>query len=183
MVLVLLYPCIPIYICNIYIYIYIYYILYIYYIYTYILNYWTTIFPTSFGHGRSQGIYWICDLQVLKAVWRHSTTDVSYFRPYAETKNNGSEREVCMKWIQFRSWFRPCGAKVSSFIIQKFSRCFSLSFNVSVDVVRMFHSCPMIMIFPWFLKSWSCLLKCLQAGRNIGIWIVGTSNQLITRGS
>ena len=53
-----------------------------------------------------------------------------------------------MKWIQFRSWFRPSGAKVSSFIIQKFSRWFSLSSNVSVDVVRMFLSCSMIMIFP-----------------------------------
>ena len=29
-----------------------------------------------------------------------------YFRPYAETKNNGSERKVCMKWIQFRSCFK-----------------------------------------------------------------------------
>ena len=25
-------------------------------------------------------------------------------------------------------------------------------------------SCFMIMIFPWLLKSWSCLLKCLQGG-------------------
>ena len=53
-----------------------------------------------------------------------------------------------MKWIQFRSWFRPSGAKVSSFIIQKFCSCFSLSFNVSVDVVRMIFNCSMIMIFP-----------------------------------
>ena len=110
----------------------------------------------------------ICDLQVPKAISRHSTTGVSYYRPYAETKNNGKEREVCMKWIQFRSWFRPRGAKVSSFIIQKFSRCFSLSFNASVDVVRMFLSCSMIMIFRWLLKSWSCLLKCLQAGIAFG---------------
>ena len=78
------------------------------------------------------------------------------FVPYAETKNNEEEWKVCMKWIQFRSWFRPSGTKVSSFIIQKFSGCFSLSFNVSVEVVRMFLSCSMIMIFPWFLKSWSC---------------------------
>ena len=27
-------------------------------------------------------------------------THVSYSRPYAETKNNGGERKVCMKWIQ-----------------------------------------------------------------------------------
>ena len=100
--------------------------------------------------------------QVLKDIWRHFTTDVSYSGPYVETKNNGGERKVCMKWIQFRSWFRPTGAKVSSFIIQKFSRCFSLSFNVSVDVVRMFLSCFMIMIFPWLLKSWSCLLNCIR---------------------
>ena len=31
------------------------------------------------------------------------------------------------------------------------------------DVMRMFLSCSM-MIFSWLLKSWSCLLKCLQAG-------------------
>ena len=85
------------------------------------------------------------------------------FPTNAETKNDGSERKVCMKWIQFRSWFRQCGAKVSSFIIQKFSRCFSLSFNVLVDVVWMLLSSSVIMIFPWLLKSWSCLLKCLQA--------------------
>ena len=75
-------------------------------------------------------------------------TDVSYLRPYEETNKNGAEKKVCMKWIQFRSWFRPSGAKVSSFIIQKFSHCFSLSFNVSVDVMQMFLSCSMIMIFP-----------------------------------
>ena len=125
-------------------------------------------FPTSFSRSHSQGICRICDLQVLKNIWRHFTTDVSYFRPYAETENNGGERKACMKWIQFRSCFRPSDAKVSSFIIQKFYRCFSLSFNVSVDVVRMFLSCSMIMIFPWLLKSWSCLLKCLQAGIALG---------------
>ena len=32
------------------------------------------------------------------------------------------------------------------------------------DVMRMFLSCSMIIIFSWLLKSWSCLLKCLQAG-------------------
>ena len=86
---------------------------------------------------------------MLKDMWRHFTTDASYFRPYVEMKNNEGERKVCMKWIQFRSWFRRSGAKVSRLIIQKFSRCFSLPFNVSVDVVRMFLSCSMIMIFPW----------------------------------
>ena len=64
--------------------------------------------------------------------------DVSYFRPYAKKKSNGGEWKVCIKWIQFRSWFRSSGAKVSSFIIQKFSCCFGLSFNVSVDVVQIF---------------------------------------------
>ena len=34
--------------------------------------------------------------------------------------------KVWMKWIQFMSWFRPSAAEVSSFIIQKFSCCFSL---------------------------------------------------------
>ena len=121
-------------------------------------------FPTSFGRSHSQGLCRICDLQVLKDILHHFTIDVSYFGPYAEMKNNGSERKVCMKWIQFRSWFRPSGAKVSSFIIQKFSCCFNLSFNVSVDVVRMFLTCSMIMIFPWLLKSRSCLLKCLKTG-------------------
>ena len=79
--------------------------------------------------------------------------DASYFRPYAETKNNGGEQKICIKWIQFRSCFRPCGAEVSRFIIQKISHCFSLSFNVSVDMVPMFLSCFMIMIFSRFLKS------------------------------
>ena len=121
-------------------------------------------FATSFSCGRSQGICQICDLQVLKDIWCHFMTDFSYFRPYAGTKSNGGEQKICMKLIQFRSWFRPSGAKVSSFIIQKFSHCFSLSFNVSVDVMWMFFSCSMIIIFSWLLKSWSCLLKCLQAG-------------------
>ena len=39
-----------------------------------------------------------------------------------------------------------------------------VSFSVSVDDMRMFFSCSMIVIFSWLLKSWSCLLKCLQAG-------------------
>ena len=35
--------------------------------------------------------------------------------------------EICMKRIQFMSWFRPSAAEVvSGFIIQKFSLCFSL---------------------------------------------------------
>ena len=117
-----------------------------------------------FGRGRSQGVCRVCDLQVLEDIWRHFTTGVNYFRPHAETKNNGGEWKVCMKWIQFRSWFKPSGAKVSSFIIQKFFRCFSLSFNVSADIARMFLSYPMILIFPWLLNSWTCLLKCLQGG-------------------
>ena len=125
-------------------------------------------FRTSFGCGRSQGICRISDLQVQKDIWRCFTTDISYFGPYAETKNNGGEQKVCMKWIQFRSWFRPSGAKVSSFIIQKFYCCFSLSFNVSVDAVQIFLSCSVIIIFLWLLKSWSCLLKCLQAGIALG---------------
>ena len=71
--------------------------------------------------------------------------DANHFRPYAEKKNNGSEQNVCIPWLQFRYWFKPCGAKVSSFIIQKFSRCFNLSFNVSVDFVFMFLSSTLIM--------------------------------------
>ena len=62
------------------------------------------------------------------------------------------------------SRFRPCGAKVSSFTIQKFSRCFSLSFSVSFIVVRVFLTNSMIMNFPWLLKSWCCLLKYSQTG-------------------
>ena len=91
-------------------------------------------------------------------------TEVSCFIPNAETKNNGGERKVCIKWIQFRSWFRPSAAKVSSFIIQKFSRWFSLSFNVSVDVVPMFLSCSdfsvivKVMIVPVeMFASWYCI--------------------------
>ena len=117
--------------------------------------------PTSFGRGCSQGLSRICDLQVLKDIWRHFTADVSHFRPYTETKNNGCERKVCMKWIQFRSWLRPSGAKVS---LSRNSPCFCL-----YTFVRMFLSCSMIMTFPSLLKSWSCLLKCLQAGIALGI--------------
>ena len=99
--------------------------------------------------------------------WRtfehHFTTDASYMRRYAETKNNGSKEKVCITSLHFMSRFRPCGAKVSSFIIQKFSSCFSLSFNVSVIAVRVFLTNSMIMNFPWLLKSW-CLLKCSQTG-------------------
>ena len=32
----------------------------------------------------------------------------------------------------------------------------------------MFLSCSMIMNFPWLLKSWLCLLKCLQAAIALG---------------
>ena len=48
--------------------------------------------PDEMGScGRSQGICTISDLQMLKDIWRHFTTDVSYFRPYAETKKNRGE--------------------------------------------------------------------------------------------
>ena len=146
-----------IYICM-YVYIYMY-------IYIYVYIYKQTIFPTSFGRGRSQWISRICDSEMLKGIWRYFMTDISYFRPYTGTKNN---LKVCMKWIQFRYWFRPCGAKVSSFIILRFFCCSSLSFNVSVDVMRMFLSRSMIMIFTWLLNSWLCLLKCLQPGIALG---------------
>ena len=105
---------------------------------------------------------------MLKDIWRYFTTDVSYFRPYAETKYNGGEQKVYMKWMQFRFWFRPSGTKALSFIIQKFSGSFSLSFNVSVYVVRMILSCSMVIIFLWFLQSWSGLLKCFQADIALG---------------
>ena len=125
-----------------------------------------TIFPTSFGRGRSQGICRHCHLQVLKDIWRHFRIDVSYVIRDAQTKNNGGKWKICIKW----PWFSPSGAKASSFIVLKFSRCFSLSFNVSDAVVWMFLSCSMIMMFPWLLKLWSCLLKCLQAGIALGFW-------------
>ena len=48
--------------------------------------------------------------------------------------------------------------------ISRNSPCFSL-----YTFVRMFLSCSMIMTFPSLLKSWSCLLKCLQAGIALGI--------------
>ena len=105
---------------------------------------------------------------MLKVIWRYFTTDVSHFRPYAETKTNGIERKVCIKWIQFRLWSSPGSAKFSSFIIQRFYRCFSFSFNVSVDFVLMFLKFSIIMNFHWLLKSWSYLLKCLQAGIALG---------------
>ena len=105
---------------------------------------------------------------MLKDVWRYFMTEVSHFRPYSETKSNGSERKVCIKWIQFRSWFSPGGTKFSSSIIQRISCCFSFSFKVSVDFVLMFLKFSIIMNFHWLLKSWSYLLKCLQAGIALG---------------
>ena len=89
--------------------------------------------------------------------------EVSCFRWYVETKSDGSEWKACIIWLQFSTWFRPCGTKFWSFIIQKFSAGFSLSFNVSADVVVMFLSYSMIINFSWLLKSWSCLLKCVLA--------------------
>ena len=108
---------------------------------------------------------------MLKGIWRLFTIDVNYFKTYAETKNNGREQKVCIIWLQFSSWFRPYDAKVSSFIIQKFSNSLSLSFNFSVDVVVMLLSCSMMMNSPGLLKPWSCLLKCLQADVTLGFLI------------
>ena len=85
---------------NICIYIYTYIFIYIYiYIYIYNNDKKQTIFPTSFSRGRSQGICRIWNLQVLKNIWRRFTTDVSYFRPYAETKNNRGERNKLLKLV------------------------------------------------------------------------------------
>ena len=53
-------------------------------------------------------------------------------------KNNSSERRMGIAWLQLRSWFKSCVAKVSSFIIQNFSHCFSISFDDTVDVVVCF---------------------------------------------
>ena len=39
----------------------------------------------------------------------------------------------------------------------------------SVVFLEIFLSCSMIMILPWLLKSWSCLLKCLEAGIASGV--------------
>ena len=91
-----------------------------------------------------------------------------FFRIYAETRNNGNERKICTTWLQQRFWFRPCDAKVSTFMIEKFCRCFSHSFNVSVDFVSMFLICSMIISFPWLLSLWSFLLKYFQAGAALG---------------
>ena len=67
--------------------------------------------------------------------------------PYAEKKIiEMNEKSAC-------NGFRPSSVKVSSFIIQKFSRCINLSFNVSIDAMRMFLSCSMIMVLLRFLKS------------------------------
>ena len=57
-------------------------------------------------------------------------------------------------------------SKVSSFTIQKFFCYFSLSFDFSVDVVVTFLSCSSSL-----LKSWSCLLKCLQDIMALGFFI------------
>ena len=35
-------------------------------------------------------------------------------------KSNGGEQKVCMKWIQFRPWLKPCDAKVSSLLSRSF---------------------------------------------------------------
>ena len=87
-----------------------------------------------------------------------------YLTSFYDWKNNGGERKVYIKSIQFMSWVIASIDKVSSFIIHKIYCCFSLFFNVLVDVVRKFLSCFMMMIFLWLLKSWSCLLKCLHTG-------------------
>ena len=131
----------------------------------YIIIGWT---KPSFGCGCSQGIWRICNLQVLTDIWRHFMTHVSFLRPYPETKNNSSEQIVCIIWPQYMSWFIPSGTSVSSFMTQTFSRCFGLSSKFSDDIVRIFLSCSMIMNFLWFLKLWSCLLKCLPAGIGLG---------------
>ena len=56
-----------------------------------------TIFATSFSCGCFLGICQICDLQVLKDIWSYVTNDVSYFKPYPETKNKGGGWKVCIK--------------------------------------------------------------------------------------
>ena len=38
----------------------------------------------------------ICDLKLLKFIRCHFTTDITFFRPYADIKNNGSERKICI---------------------------------------------------------------------------------------
>ena len=94
----------------------------------------------------------------------------SFFKSYAEKKANGSKQKVSLTWLQFRFWFRPFSTKVPSFIIKKFSCYFSLSFNVSIDIVRMLLSCTMIMNFVWLLKSWSGLFKMFTSWHCIGIF-------------
>ena len=126
--------------------------IYIYLLVTHHIS-WLTIF---FGISHSQGTWRICYLQVLKDFWCHFTTDVSLFRPYAETMDNGSDRKVCVKWLQFRSWFRPCSAKVWSFLIQRLSCYFSLTFNVSVDFVGMFVSCFVVFLIYQCIECCRC---------------------------
>ena len=44
----------------------------------------------------------LCDLQVLKDIWCHFTTDISYFRPYAETKNIYGTQHWRILWSSYR---------------------------------------------------------------------------------
>ena len=57
---------------------------------------------------------------------------------------------VGIKWIQFRSWFRSFSAKVSIFIMKKFSPLFSLSFNISVHVV-----CFLVALLQWIFHNYN----------------------------
>ena len=57
---------------------------------------------------------------------------------------------VGIKWIQFRSWFRSFRAKVSIFIMKKFSPLFSLSFNISVHVV-----CFLVALLQWIFHNYN----------------------------
>ena len=93
-------------------------------------NYFKTLFESKnvkniTFHCLQQLVY-VNKPKVLKDIWRHFTTGINYFRQYTETNNTGSEQNVCITWLQFRSCLRPCGTKVSSFIIQKSSSFFSL---------------------------------------------------------
>ena len=62
--------------------------------------------------------------------------------------------EICMKRIQFMSWFRPSAAEVvSSFIIQKFSPCFSL-FLMSQLMYKCVCICMCVYIYTYIILQY-----------------------------
>ena len=89
-----------------------------------------------------------------------------------ESKVNITYYGYCILWmVLFSSWFKPYGVKVLSFLIQKFSLSFNLSFSGSVWVGFIFCSCSIIIKLLCLLNVCSLLLKCLHASMAFAFFI------------